>query len=288
VTTPGRNISTGAAVLAITAAPESMRIVSDLLGREGYAVQIAHSGNLALLSVRECLPELILLDITMPDMDGVEICRRLKSHKATRDIPIILLATHGEMLARVKDLDLGVQDYIAKPYLAAEVSLRVRTQLELRSLRADMEMRVRQRTAQIETAANALRDEINMRRKAEAALELAGKVFEASIDAIMVTDVDGAIMAINPAFTRITGYSDQDVLGKSPGLLKSDRHDEQFYKTIWATIKESGYWTGEVWNKRKDGNVSPMMETISACTDRDGNVTNYISVIVDVSEMKDA
>lgn len=251
-------------------------------------MQVAHSANLALMTVRERLPELILLDIVMPDMDGVEICRRLKVHQATRDIPVILLATHGEMLERMKGLALGVQDYIAKPYLAAEVLLRVRTQLELRSLRADMEKRVRQRTAQIETAANALRDEINMRRKAEEALELAGKVFEASIDGIMVTDVGGAIMAVNPAFTRITGYAGEDVLGKSPSLLKSDRHDEQFYKSKWASIKESGYWTGEVWNKRRDGNVSPMLETISACMDKNGNVTNYISVIVDISEMKDA
>ena len=285
---PGQNISIQGAVLVISAAPDSIRIVSDLLSHEGYTVQVAHSANLALMTVRERLPELILLDITMPDMDGVEICRWLKAHQATRDIPVILLATHGEMLERMKGLGLGVQDYIAKPYLAAEVLLRVRTQLELRSLRADMEKRVRQRTAQIETAANALRDEINMRRKAEEALELAGKVFEASIDGIMVTDVGGAIMAVNPAFTRITGYAGEDVLGKSPSLLKSDRHDEQFYKTKWASIKESGYWTGEVWNKRRDGNVSPMMETISACMDKNGNVTNYISVIVDISEMKDA
>jgi diguanylate cyclase (GGDEF)-like protein/PAS domain S-box-containing protein len=95
-------------------------------------------------------------------------------------------------------------------------------------------------------------------------------------------------MAVNPAFTRITGYAGEDVVGKSPNLLKSDRHDDQFYSSKWGSLKENGYWTGEVWNKRKDGNVTPMMETISACTDRNGNVTNYISVIVDISEMKDA
>lgn len=285
---PDKSASTQGGILIVSAVTDSVQILSDILCQAGYLVQQAQGGNAALMKVHERLPELILLDLSLPDMDGVEICRRIKGNNASRAIPVIFLASHDELGNRLPGSALEAQDYIAKPIVAAEVLARVRTQLELRSLRADMERRVRQRTIQLETAADALREEITMRRKAERALELAGKVFETSVDAIMVSDVNGAIMAINPAFTRITGYTREDVVGKSPNVLKSDRHEERFYEKKWESIKESGYWTGEVWNRRKDGNVSPMMETISVSMDKKGTITNYISVIVDISEMKDA
>lgn len=285
---PDQNPFSQVSILIVEDTPDSLRTISDLLNNEGYLVQQARNGELALMAARARVPELILLDVSMPGMDGFEVCRRLKADKAIRDIPVILLATHDEMPDKTKGFNLGAQDYITKPYQIEEVLLRVKTQLELRSLRVGLEQRVQQRTAQLEVAANALRDEMKMRGKAEEALELAGKVFEASFDGIMVTDIRGAIMAVNPAFTRITGYTSDEVLGKNPNLLKSDRHDEQFYASKWALLREGGYWTGEVWNRKKDGNVSPMMETLSACMDKSGNISNYIWVITDISEMKDA
>ena len=234
------------------------------------------------------MPGQLILAMTLPDMDGLELCRRFRADKAIGDIPIIFLSSRDELADRIKDLRPWADDYLTEPYEFDELLLRIRTQLELRSLRAGLEEHVRNRTAHLETAANTLREEINRRHKAEEALELAGKVFEASVDGIMVTDVRGAIMAINPAFTRITGYTGDDVLGKNPNLLKSDRHDEQFYEGKWLSLRENGFWAGEVWYRRKDGNVSPMMETMSLCMDESGNISNYISVIVDISEIKDA
>ena len=251
-------------------------------------MQQAQDGRLALSMVRAQAPDLILLNITLSDMDGFEVCRRLKSDKATRDIPVILLAAREELAGAARGLKLGAQDYIGKPCEPEELVLKVKTQLELQSLRAGLEERIRLRTSQLESAADALRDEINMRRKAEEALELAGKVFDASVDGIIVTDARGIIMAVNPAFTRISGYTREDVLGKNPNFLKSDRHADGFYEGKWSSVGEKGHWAGEVWNRRKDGNVVPMMETISACKDKRGEITNYISVIIDISEMKDA
>jgi diguanylate cyclase (GGDEF)-like protein/PAS domain S-box-containing protein len=283
-----RNNASPNGILVVDDAPESLRVISDILGDEGYSVFRARNGAAALAIAGTHRPELILLDISLPDMDGFEVCRRLKSDEATREIPVIFLTDHDETVEKTKAFKAGVQDFLTRPYLKEEVLLRVRTHHELHALRAGLEKRVHERTARLETAADALRDEINMRRKAEEALELAGKVFEASFDGIMVTDIHGAIVTVNPSFTRITGYTKEDVLGRNPRLLKSDKHDEQFYDDRWSALRTSGYWTGEVWNRRKDGNVYPMMETISVCRDKSGNVTNYISVIVDISEMKDA
>lgn len=275
-------------VFIIGAEADETRMLADRLRVEGYSVHGAHNEDQALTALNLHLPSLILLDMATPAMDGVALCRRLKSDEATRDVPVILLATHAELLSKIKDSHIGAQDYITKPYQMDEVLLRIRIQLELRSLQIDLEQRVQQRTAQLEAAAEALRGEVEMRRKAEEALELAGKVFEASVDGIMVTSPDGNVMAVNPAFTRITGYSDEEMRGKSPGVLQSDRHDERFYDSRWAAVRENGHWTGEVWNRRRDGNVLPMMETITACVDRDGNLSNYIIVLVDISEMRDA
>ena len=277
-----------AGILIVDDAPNSSPSISELLNGEGYTVRQARSGEQALSAVRDGLPEVIILAMTLPDMDGLELCRRFRADKAIGDIPIIFLSSRDELADRIKDLRPWADDYLTEPYEFDELLLRIRTQLELRSLRAGLEEHVRNRTAHLETAANTLREEINKRHKAEEALELAGKVFEASVDGIMVTDVRGAIMAINPAFTRITGYTGDDVLGKNPNLLKSDRHDEQFYEGKWLSLRENGFWAGEVWYRRKDGNVSPMMETMSLCMDESGNISNYISVIVDISEIKDA
>ena len=277
-----------AGILIVDDAPNSSPSISELLNGEGYTVRQARSGEQALSAVRDGLPEVIILAMTLPDMDVLELCRRFRADKAIGDIPIIFLSSRDELADRIKDLRPWADDYLTEPYEFDELLLRIRTQLELRSLRAGLEEHVRNRTAHLETAANTLREEINRRHKAEEALELAGKVFEASVDGIMVTDVRGAIMAINPAFTRITGYTGDDVLGKNPNLLKSDRHDEQFYEGKWLSLRENGFWAGEVWYRRKDGNVSPMMETMSLCMDESGNISNYISVIVDISEIKDA
>jgi diguanylate cyclase (GGDEF)-like protein/PAS domain S-box-containing protein len=285
---PDQDSLSQGSILVIGATPDSLRIISEHLHSEGYAVQQAPDGRLALCRVRVQVPDLILLDIAMPGMDAFEVCRQLKADKATRGVPVIFLADRDDAAGAARGLKLGARDYIGKPCEREELVLKVRTQLELQTLRAGLESRVRLRTAQLETAANALRDEISMRRKAEEALELAGKVFDASFDAIIVTDVQGIIMAVNPAFTRISGYTREDVLGKNPNFLKSDRHDDGFYESKWSSLGEKGHWTGEVWNRRKDGNVVPMMETISACKDKSGAITNYISVIIDISEMKDA
>ncbi|MRI83318.1 MAG: hypothetical protein C6I00_02760 [Nitratiruptor sp.] len=118
-------------------------------------------------------------------------------------------------------------------------------------------------------------------------LELLRYAFDAQ-EAITITDHTGRIIKVNRAFERITGYKEAEVLGKNPNILKSGRHDQEFYRQMWATIKEEGHWKGEIYNKRKDGSIYPELLSISAIKDAQGNTTHYIAHFFDISELKAA
>jgi diguanylate cyclase (GGDEF)-like protein/PAS domain S-box-containing protein len=119
-------------------------------------------------------------------------------------------------------------------------------------------------------------------------LHLYRAVFESTSEAVMLTDAAEHIIAVNPAFTEITGYSESEVIGRTPRTLSSGRHDKSFYQRMWASLIESGRWKGELWDKRKNGQVYPQQVSISAIFDAAGLVTNYVAIFSDISERKSA
>lgn len=121
---------------------------------------------------------------------------------------------------------------------------------------------------------------------AQQSVELAASVFTTAQEGIMIVCPDGKILDVNSAFTRITGYDKVEVLGKTPSLLKSDRHDQNFYQSMWEKLKEKGNWEGEVWNKRKNGEVFPETLNINATKNKAGNVENYVAVFSDITALK--
>ncbi len=128
--------------------------------------------------------------------------------------------------------------------------------------------------------------DITLLKKTEEQMELAAKVFDSSIEGITITDAKGVIQSVNPAFTHITGYSAEEAIGQNPSILKSDRHDAQFYRTMWATLLAEGKWEGEIWNRRKNGEVYPERLTITAITDEYGQVNHNVAVFHDMSEIR--
>lgn len=137
-----------AEILLVEDTPASLDLLSQLLGQAGYTVRPAQDGRMALRSAQARPPELILLDVRMPGIDGYEVCRRLKADSRTHDVPVIFLSALREADDRLRGFELGAVDYIAKPYQPEEVLARVRTHVELRRLQADLETRVGERTAQ--------------------------------------------------------------------------------------------------------------------------------------------
>lgn len=119
-------------------------------------------------------------------------------------------------------------------------------------------------------------------------LRLAAKAFESTFEGILVTDADYVIESVNPAFTRITGYTPEDVIGRTPSLLASGRHDAEFYRQMYRALDAAGYWQGEICNRRKNGEVYVEWLTINAVRDGDDRITNYVAVFTDFTTRKAA
>ena len=128
--------------------------------------------------------------------------------------------------------------------------------------------------------------DITERKHAEERLQLAANVIENANEAIVITDRDGNITEVNDAYVKITGYAREDVLGKNPGLLQSGHHDRDFYKNMWDTLVRQGKWKGEIWDRRKNGEIFPQYLSINAVINEDGEITNYVGIFSDITEQK--
>ncbi|MEI8030651.1 MAG: EAL domain-containing protein, partial [Comamonadaceae bacterium] len=124
---------------------------------------------------------------------------------------------------------------------------------------------------------------------AEEEIQLSANVFFHSREGILITEADGTIAQVNEAFTRITGYRREEVVGKNPRILSSGRHSKEFYATFWLELSEKGYWTGEVWNRRKNGEVYVELLTVSAVrsTKMEGKTLHYVALFSDISALKE-
>ena len=133
----------------------------------------------------------------------------------------------------------------------------------------------------------AIWSDITERKQAEERLHLAASVFTHANEGIMITEADGSIIDVNDAFCQITGYSRRDVLGRNPRLLGSGRQDAEFYALMWQSLRERGHWSGEIWNRRKNGEPFAVMQTISAVRDAEGQTRRYVALFNDVTAVKE-
>jgi len=130
-------------------------------------------------------------------------------------------------------------------------------------------------------------EDITRHKVAEESLNLAASVFTNAREAIMITAADGSILDVNETFTQITGYTRAEVLGQNPRILKSGRQSEEFYEALWKTLRETGQWSGEIWNRAKSGHVFPVLLTLSAVREDDGSVQHYVALYSDISALKE-
>jgi diguanylate cyclase (GGDEF)-like protein/PAS domain S-box-containing protein len=128
--------------------------------------------------------------------------------------------------------------------------------------------------------------DLTERLQSEEKLKLAAKVFEQSAEGIIITDAARNILMVNQAFTSITGYSAAEALSQNPRMLSSGYHDAHFYEAMWATVHAGGHWYGEMWNRRKNGDIYPELASISQVLDSSGGVTHYVGIFSDISEHK--
>ena len=204
--------------------------------------------------------EVIFLDYLLGKENGLDKLRRLRARGVKT--PIVMLTGQGDEGLVVELMRAGATDYLAKARLSPDSLERVlRNALKVGELEKHAEL-------------------------AEEKLRLAAKVFENVLEGVMVTDASANVLSINPAFTHITGYESDEIVGKNPSVMRTKFHSADFFREMWHQLSESGQWRGEIWNKRKGGDVFLAWQTISAVRNEGGKITHYVSVLFDITERK--
>ncbi len=163
-----------------------------------------------------------------------------------------------------------------------------KSQAALLAERQGLAEAVQQRTADLENANVHLLQEIAEHDAAKEGLLLAQTVYQSMTQGVVVSDSENRIISVNPSYCRITGFSSDDLAGRRPGFNKSGYHDKTFYQNMWQSISQDGHWEGEIWDRRKNGEVFPAWLAINAVRDKQGSISHYIGVLSDVSEQKKA
>lgn len=243
-------------ILLVDDMPANLHLLVASL-KADYRIKTATNGRSALnLAGRDDRPNLILLDVMMPGMNGIEVLRQLRSNPETSEIPVIFVSADASEQSQLDTLEMGADDYLAKPVVPAILMARVRNVLQ--------------------------------RKRVEQQLRLAAHVFEHSGEAILITDRTNQIIEVNAAFTSLTGYSLEDVRGKDPKILACGRTTPEEYRAMWKEIRDRGIWKGELWDRRKDGGIYPKLLTISVVRNHLGSIDFYIGSFADITEQKAA
>ena len=290
-------------ILVVDDSPGSLKLLVDFLGHHGYQVRPAADGHLALRSVAVEAPDLILLDVLMPGMDGYEVCRRLKADQQFCHIPVIFISGLDEVVDKLKGFETGAVDYISKPFDPDDLLARVTTHLTLRRLQqeveaqnrelgreiaerkkaeealhqihAELERRVAERTVELAQANARLKVEISEHRRTERELMRLVTAIEQAAEGIFIVDSSYIIQYANPAFERMTGYDRSELIGQHTRMLKSDRHGSDYYAGIRRCLVAGGVWSGRHTSRRKDGAYYEVEVTARPVRERTGEIINY-------------
>ena len=212
-------------ILIVDDTAENLRVLATALSDQGYDVRGVINGEMALRVAQANPPDLILLDIRMPDLDGYEVCRRLKASQQTQAIPVIFLSALGDSLDKVQAFAVGGVDYITKPFQLEEVLVRVKTQLALwtaqqtvQQLNQNLEQQVQERTAELALANQALCQEIEERKRIEQHLRESEAryrlVAEHISDLVGLHNLDGYYLYVSPSCQGVLGYSAEMLMGQ--------------------------------------------------------------------------
>jgi PAS domain S-box-containing protein len=260
-------------ILIVDDNPANLRLLSNILNDYGYELRCVTNGQTALTTARWFPPDLILLDIRMPGMDGYEVCSKLKADEKTRDIPVIFISVLSDVLDKVKAFSVGGVDYITKLFEPEEVLARVENQLSIRRLSKQL----REQNAR-------LQEEMRVRREAE---EKFTRAFRSSPDAIAIlTLADGCYIEVNDSFCRISGYSPDEAIGSTLKELNLWVKPQDCLKLKHQLQQTKAIRNWECDFRTKTGKVKTML--ISAeIIDLDGQAC-ILAVSKDITERKAA
>jgi two-component system, cell cycle sensor histidine kinase and response regulator CckA len=283
----------GATVFVVDDTPENLRFLSDYLKRYQMIVVPIRSGAEVLKLIESRSPDIILLDIMMPEMDGYETCRRIKEIEEVKNIPVIFMSALSETVDKVKGFDLGAVDYITKPIDPEESLYRISTHLTISRLQKklheaniSLEKRVQERTRELSITNDALLRENKERKRTEKELLKIYSAVKQSPASVIITDNLGTIDFVNPKFTEMTGYTAEEVQGRNLQFLNSDDMPPENFNILLQEIAEDNQWNGEFRARRKNGKHYWESAMISPIKDLDGTITHYLKVSEDITQRK--
>lgn len=280
-------------ILVIEDTPASLQFLTQLLTGQGYRVRPATDGLLALQSVAARVPDLILLDVKMPDMDGYEVCRRLKSDERSRKVPVIFISALNDLSEKVRGFKAGGVDYITKPFEAEEVLARVNIHLNLKELTEDLEQKVSERTEKLTIVNQQLQKENTERKKAEKALRENERtlraIFDQAFQFICLLKPDGTLIKANKTALDFLGIEEKVVVGNPFWETVWWQHSKELQERLRAAISQAA--TGEVirfesHHSTRDGGVHYIDVSIKPVRDEAGKVIFLILEGRDITERK--
>ncbi|WP_421654824.1 response regulator [Leptothermofonsia sp. ETS-13] len=258
-------------ILVIDDTPDNLNLLSAMLTDQGYKVRSVTKGSTGLRGAQVAPPDLILLDINMPEMNGYEVCQQLKASDRTREIPVIFISALEDVLDKVKAFSVGGVDYITKPFHIEEVLARIETHLTIRNLQK-----------QLQEQNSQLQQEIRERQQAQ---EKFTKAFRSSPAPIAISTLaEGRFIDVNPSFLRMSGYSWQEVIGHTSAELKLGI-DQETYNQAIQELRETGtLFNQECEFRTKSGETRAVLICIELI--ELNGVECTLNIITDITERK--
>ncbi len=262
-------ITSESTVLIVDDQPSARDVLRGLLTGQGYHLAYAANGEEALAKAAKLVPDLILLDVMMPGMDGFEVCRHLRADPALADIPVIIVTALDDRDSRLKGLELGVDDFVTKPFSRPELQVRVRTITRLNRQR-------RQHMLHLQAERDHTR-----------------AILEALGEAVIVTDTAGKIQYFNPAAETLTGYTDDEMVGQDwrEWLNKNtDDNPADVYENIINLVHQGHTWRSEMVVAHKNGDLYDVALTAAPLFSAGSQqqLDGFVSVLSNITPLKKA
>ncbi len=277
-------------ILIVDDLPINLKLLRAQLEGEGHTVIEAHNGVDALAVLDRQKVDVIVSDILMPVMDGYRLCHEIRKSERFRHLPFIAYtSTYVSPSDEKLSLDLGADKYLRKPATVGELMRTIEEALANPGRRPiavfDQTEVLKEYNAGLVAKLEKKNIELS---NAVGQLGLQTIALETAADAVMITDAEGVMLWVNPAFTTTTGYTADEAIGKTPRILKSGTHTEAFYRTFWKTILAGNVWRSEFVNRHKDGRIYYGEHTVTPVRDSSGTVTHFVGIMHDITERKRA